>query len=181
MRHPGPPSRPPLRGALSCAAASAVALSLLACAPPSSTDPADSPPRTESRVRRGASPARLSFGATAAQALAGQTSSFVLSATPDLVLHAPLASGEHDGETLLVRGLDPQGELAWSYPHLQKGEAFDAVLPVFGSRAAHEHTTGRFTFQVTAPNGAVVAEGQATFTSAAVAATTTRTSSGDRR
>ncbi len=108
---------------------------------------------------------RLSLGATQAQARDEGRSSFVLEETPDLALHAALPAGKYDGKTLQIRGVDPEGNVVWSYPHLQKGAAFDAVLPVFGSPAARKHVTGRYSFEVTAPDRSVVAAGSARFSS----------------
>ena len=132
-----------------------LALPLVACTTPASTsDPAVG------------SPARLSLGVSAAQAREGKMTSFVLESTPDLALHAALPDAKYEGKTLQIRGVDPQGGVVWSYAHLQKGGAFDAVLPVFGSTAARKHVTGKYTFEVVAPDHTVVAEGGATFTSA---------------
>ncbi|HEY2517492.1 MAG TPA: hypothetical protein VGI39_41750 [Polyangiaceae bacterium] len=109
--------------------------------------------------------AHLTFGATKAEALAGRTTSFALESTPDLVLHGQLTTAKYEGQTLLVRGTAPNGEVFWSYPHVAKGTAFDAVLPVFGSGAARKHLTGTYNFQVLAPDQTALASGKATFTS----------------
>lgn len=135
-------------------AAGVLALSVAACTTPTSA--------SESAV---GSPTRLSLGVTAAQAREGGTTAFVLESTPDLALHAALPDSKYEGKTLQIRGVDPQGGVVWSYAHLQKGSAFDAVLPVFGSAAARKHTTGPYTFEVLAPDHTVVAAGGATFTS----------------
>jgi hypothetical protein len=140
----------------------ALAILLAGCASPSPTGGDD--PASESAALRG-DPARLTFGATESQARAGKTSSFSLEGTPDLVLHAALASTKYSGKTLLVRGFDPHGELAWSYPHAQQGAAFDIVLPVFGSPAARRHVAGAYRFEVTAPDATILAKGSATLTS----------------
>jgi hypothetical protein len=134
--------------------AGVLAVPLAACTAPGST--------SEPAV---GSPARLSLGVSAAQAREGGATSFVLESTPDLALHAALPDAKYEGKTLQIRGVDPQGGVGWSYPHLQKGGAFDAILPVFGSAAARKHTTGRYTFEVVAPDHTVVAAGGATFTS----------------
>jgi hypothetical protein len=88
----------------------------------------------------------------------------VLESTPDLALHASLRGDEYAGKTLLVRGYDPKGELVWSYPHVQRGAAFDMVLPVFGSSAARKHLAGQYRFEVSGA-GTIVAAGEVTFTS----------------
>jgi hypothetical protein len=147
--------------AVSCA----LALALAACTGPSSSTAAKESPGGSNLSARRDGPARLSFGATSAQALDGRTSSFALSATPDLVLHATCDDDKYDGKTLLVKGVDPRGQVAWSYPHLQKGRSCDAILPVFGSPAARARTTGLFRFTVAAPDHTIVAEGEATLTS----------------
>lgn len=140
---------------LLCAVAAAAPL--VACAKRSSSDgEAESPD----------SPARLSFGVSPAEALEGRASSFVLEGTPDLALHATLRDSAYEGKTLQIRGTDPQGAVVWSYPHVQKGASFDAVLPVFGSAAARKHVVGTYSFQVSAPGGGVVAAGTATLVSA---------------
>jgi hypothetical protein len=107
----------------------------------------------------------LSLGATQGQALQGGTSTFVLESTPDLVLHADLPASVYENASLLIQGRNPQGAVVWSYPHLQKGDSFDAVLPVFGSPVARNHAVGTYSIQVLAPGGVVVANGGATFTS----------------
>jgi hypothetical protein len=145
------------RSAIARAAVSSVLLVPASCATPSSS--------TEANESAGAGPARLSVGVTEAQAREGRTSSFVLESTPDLALHATLRDSTYEGKTLLIRGLDPHGAVVWSYPHLQKGGSFDAILPVFGSPAARKHTTGSYSFEVLAPDHAVVAAGSATFIS----------------
>jgi hypothetical protein len=89
---------------------------------------------------------------------------------PDLAVHATLADATYEGKTLQIRGTDPQGAVVWSYPHLQKGASFDAVLPVFGSTAARKHVTGAYSFELTAPDRTVLARGKATFTAARDAA-----------
>lgn len=151
------------RFARSAVGAGALVSALTGCAHPRSSTDSTSGGEPRPPAQDG-SPARLSFGATAAQAADGHTSSFPLAATPDLVLHAILPGGEEDGKTLVIRGLDPQGDVVWSYPHLQRGTSFDAVIPIFGSAAARKHLAGRFRFEVTAPGGAVIAEGEATLT-----------------
>lgn len=151
------------RAALLVTAAGTLALAAAGCASPSSsTESTDS---NGSELTAATESPRLTFGATAAQALEGKTSSFSLTATPDLVLHAELSSAAYEGKTMVLRGVDPQGRLAWSYPHLQTGRSFDAVIPVFGSRAARSHAAGVYKFQVTAPDGALAAQGKVTFTS----------------
>lgn len=149
-------------GALfSCAALVVSLTAFSACTDPSSSR------KSGSEGASSNSPARLLLGATQAQALEGSTSSFVLESTPDLVLHATLRDAKYDGKTLLIRGTDPQGAVIWSYPHMQKGTgtAFDAVLPVFGSPAARKHMTGRYSFEVLAPDRTVIAAASASFTS----------------
>jgi hypothetical protein len=111
------------------------------------------------------SPVRLALGATASEALEGRTTSFVLESTPDLVLHATLRTATYEGKTLQIRGRDPQGAVVWSYPHVQTGTSFDAVLPVFGSTVARKHLAGAYSFEVLAPDRTVVAAGTASFTS----------------
>jgi hypothetical protein len=108
----------------------------------------------------------LALGATQTEARRGGTSSFVLENTPDLALHAELPVAKYDGKTLLIRGTDPAGAGVWSYPHVQKGPSFDAVLPVFGSSAARKHVTGTYSFQVLAPDRSVIASAAASFRSA---------------
>jgi hypothetical protein len=144
-----PPKRRLTRTFLSLAILSA------ACAKPGSDS-------ASSSLAAGAAP--ISFGATSAQALAGGTSSFVLEATPDLALHAALPATQYAGQRLTVRGLDPEGHTVWNYPHLY-ASSFDVILPVFGSEAGRKRISGTYTFEVTAPDGAVLAKGQATLTS----------------
>jgi hypothetical protein len=90
--------------------------------------------------------------------------------TPDLAVHATLPGATYEGKTLQIRGVDPEGRVVWNYPHLQNGESFDAVLPVFGSAAARKHVTGTYSFSLLAPDRTVVAEGKASFTSSRDAA-----------
>jgi hypothetical protein len=116
------------------------------------------------------SPPRLLLGATKGEALDGGASSFALESTPDLVLHATLRDATYEGKTLLVRGSDPTGAVVWSYPHVQRGTDFDAVLPVFGSAPGRKHITGAYSFQVLAPDRSVVAAATAVFRSASAVA-----------
>jgi hypothetical protein len=155
------------RGLARLAAVAIIALSTAACSKPSGEGVG-----TDQEPSSSSSPVRLSFGATPGEARGDDATSFVLESTPDLVLHATLRDGSYEGKTLSIHGEDPRGSIVWSYPHVQKGASFDAVLPVFGSRAAREHLTGPYSFEVLAPDGAVIAAGKAAFRSA-------RTSIGD--
>jgi hypothetical protein len=150
--HAAAPPRARIFLALLCA--------LAACNAP--TTPEESP-STDVAPLRGV--ARLTFGTTTAQARAGRTSSFALDKAPDLVLHAQLLTTKYEGQTLLLRGKAPSGEIVWSYPQLVKGTSFDAVIPVFGSPAARKHITGLYTFQLTAPDQSLLASGTVTLTS----------------
>jgi hypothetical protein len=132
----------------------ALALPVLACQPHGSPGVAES-----------SGVVLLALGATQAEARKGGTSSFVLESTPDLALHADLRDASYDGKTLLIRGTDPQGQVLWSYPHVQRGASFDAVLPVFGSAAARKHIVGTYAFEVLAPDRTVLAAGSASFRS----------------
>jgi hypothetical protein len=140
-------------------AAGLVALALAGCA--------KAPPAGElaSEIDGQRSPAHLSLGATQAQARDGHASTFTFESTPDLVLHTTLSDSTWEGQTLQIRGTDPEGTVVWSYPHLQRGTSFDAVLPVFGSAAARKRLAGSYSFDVVAPDRTVVAAGSAQFTS----------------
>ena len=141
-----------------CACASSLVLLSGACTKPSSET-------REERAPSSSAVARLSLGTTRAQALQGGTPTFVLESTPDLVLHADLPASVYENASLLIQGTNPGGAVVWSYPHLQKGSSFDAVLPVFGSRVAREHVAGAYSIQVLGPGRVVVESGVATFTS----------------
>jgi hypothetical protein len=130
----------------------------VACTKSSSDGRAESAPRATAV-------ARLSLGATRAEALRGDVSTFAFESTPDLALHADLPKPLEQGTQVLIQGTDPLGVVVWSYPHVQRGASFDAVLPVFGSAAARNHAPGEYLIQVLGPGHAVVASGVATFTS----------------
>ena len=94
---------------------------------------------------------RISFGTTTSDATAGQTTSFALESTPDLVLHATLPTDSYEGQTLTIRGESPGSVVVWAHPRIQKGRSLDVALRVVGLTAARRHLTGRYTFDVTAP------------------------------
>jgi len=142
-------------------ASAALLLLLAACT--ATPPPAETGSTPEAVAAR--EPARLFFGATEAEAREGRRSAFVLEATPDLVLHAELPGAKYEGQTLLVRGTAPGGLVAWSFPHVQRGRSIDVVLRVLGSAAAQRHLGGVYAVRVTAPDGAVLAEGAATLAS----------------